>query len=127
MHGGGATLVRQTPDTDLNEHVRRKYGKKESRLMLEKMRGGQVVPKLTHEECMMLMLEVLSEPELHRAASEGFKSVGQSIELHGKEDELVIREAGTFWNEVTTDNFASMRPNSDAELTAVADNSIRGG
>ena len=95
--------------------------------MLEKMRGGQEVPKLTHEECMGLMFEVLSDHELHRAASEGFKSVGQSIELHGKEDALVCREAGTFWNEVTTDNSASMRPNIDEELAAVADEFHSGG
>ena len=30
LHGGGATPVAQTPDTDLNEEVRRLYGNKES-------------------------------------------------------------------------------------------------
>ena len=101
-HGGGTTPVAQTPDTDLNEFVRRRYGDKEARLLMEKMRGGQVVPKLTHEECMCLMLEVLSDPELHRHASEGYKKVGQTIDLYGKEDALVCREAGTFWNEGQT-------------------------
>ena len=37
IHGGGATLVAQTPDTDLNEHVRRKYGILESHLLVNKM------------------------------------------------------------------------------------------
>ena len=121
VHGGGATLVGQTPDTDLNEHVRRNYGNKESRLLLEKMRNGEVVPKCTHEECMLLMLEVLSDPQLHKQASEGYKKVGQSIDLHGTEDALVCREAGTFWNEETTDKSTSMRPKIDTELAAVAD------
>ena len=98
----------QTPDTDLNEHVRHSYGNKESRLLLEKMRNGQVVPKCTHEECMLLMLEVLSDPQLHKQASEGYKKVGQSIDLHGKEDALVCREAGTFWNEETADCHLTM-------------------
>ena len=127
VHGGGATPVGQTPDTDLNEHVRREYGNKESRLLLEKMRNGQVVPKLKHEECMQLMLEVLSNPHLHKQASEGYKKVGQSIDLHGKEDALVCREAGTFWNEETTDKFTSMRPKIDEELAAVADELESGG
>ena len=107
IHGGGATPVAQTPDTDLNEHVRREYGNKESCLLLEKMRNGQVVPKLTPEECMLLMFEVLSDHRLHQRASEGYEKVGQSIDLHGKEDALVCREAGTYWNEETTDK--SMR------------------
>ena len=75
LHGGGATPVGQTPDTDLNEYVRDNYGAKESALLLEKMRGGQVVPSLSHEECMMVMLEVLSDPALHIRAAEGFKKV----------------------------------------------------
>ena len=29
-HGGGTTPVVQPPDTDLNQHVRREYGKKEA-------------------------------------------------------------------------------------------------
>ena len=127
VHGGGATPVGQTPDTDLNEHVRRSYGDKECRLLVEKMRGGQVVPRLAHEECLLLMLEVMSDPELHKQASEGYKKVGQSIDLHGKEDACVCREAGTFWNEETTDKYPSMRPKIDAELAAVADEFRSGG
>ena len=41
VHGGGATLVAQTPDTDLNQHVRRGFGDRESRLLLDKIRGGK--------------------------------------------------------------------------------------
>ena len=127
IHGGGATPVCQTCDTDLNEHVRRDYGNKESRLLLEKMRNGQVVPKLKPEECMLLMLEVLSDPQLHKQASEGYKKVGQSIDLHGHQDALVCREAGIFWNEDTTDKFKGMRPKINAELAAVADEFESGG
>ena len=127
VHGGGATPVSQTPDTDLNEHVRRDYGNGEARLLLEKMRSGQVVPKLTHEECMMLMLGVLSDPALHMRAAQGYKYVGQSIDLDGAEDELVCREAGKFWNEETTDQFSSMRPKINVELAAVADEFASGG
>ena len=50
IHGGGSTPVEQTCDTDLNEHVRRDYGASESLLLIDKMRDGEVVPKLRHEE-----------------------------------------------------------------------------
>ena len=98
-HGGGATPVAQTCDTDLNEHVRREYGEKECRLLLSKMRSGAVVPKLSHEECMSLMYDVLSNDELHKGAAAGYKKVGQSIALDGSEDVLICREAGVFWRE----------------------------
>ena len=91
------------------------------------MQLGQTAPKLTHEECMCLLFEVLSDPEFDRKASEGYKKVGQSIDLHGKEDALVCREAGTFWNEETTDKYPSMRPKIDAELADVTEEFETGG
>ena len=72
IHGGGNTLVAQTPDTDLNQHVRRAYGAKEARILQNKMREAQNVPKLSNEECMDVMLEMLSDPALHMHVSEGF-------------------------------------------------------
>ena len=47
------------------------------------MHYGQIVPKLSHEECMDLMLSVLSDADLHKRAAQGYKKVGQSIDLHG--------------------------------------------
>ena len=61
VHGGGTTPTGQVPDTDLNEFVRAAYSSLESQLLLEKMRCGQRVPTLTHEECMALLLNVLSD------------------------------------------------------------------
>ena len=55
-----------------------------------------------------IMYEVLSDPDLHIAAVEGCKEVGQSIDLNGKEDLLVVREAGAYWNEETRDGYANM-------------------
>ena len=101
----------QTPDTDLNEEVRRRYGNKETAVLMEKMRHGQTVPKLAHKECMELMHSVLCDKELHRKAAQGYKKVGQSIDLHGKEDNLIVREAATYWNEQTTDGYHTMRQN----------------
>ena len=71
--------------------------------MIEKMRHGQAVPKRKHTECLDLMWNVLSDPSLHAAAARGFKKVGQTVELHGNEDQEICREAGVFWNEPTID------------------------
>jgi len=126
IHGGGATPVAQTPDTDLNQHVRREYGMREARMLVDKMRGGEVVPKLSNEQCMELMLEVLSDPGLHVRAAQGYKKTGQSIDLHGQEDCLICREAAVFWNEETTDGQVNMRCRVDNELATVAEE-IRSG
>ena len=121
VHGGGATPGFQTPDTDLNEEVRRRCGNKEIGFLMEKMRDGQTVPKLTHEECMDLMWEVLCDAELHRKASQGYKKFGQSIDLHGKEDNQTVREAAKCWNEGTTDGHPDMRHKTNAEIADVAE------
>jgi hypothetical protein len=127
IHGGGTTPIAQTPDTDLNEHVRREYGIKETRILIEKMRDGHVVPKCSQEECMTLMFEVLSDPELHLNASKGFKKTGETVDLFGAEDLLICREAGLFWNEATTDGYVNMRERINAELAAVTKEVNSGG
>ena len=127
IHGGGLTPVCQTPDTDLNQHVRREYGILETRLLIDKMRDGDVVPKVTPEECMELMFQVLSDPSIHLRAAAGYRKTGQTIDLWGKEDAEVCREAGGFWNEETTNGYPSMRARLDVELTAVAEEFASGG
>ena len=121
VHGGGATPVAQTPDTDLNEEVRRLYGNRECALLMDKMRYGQTVPKLSNEECMDLMYLVLSDVELHKKAARGYEKVGQSIDLHGSEDNQIVREAATFWNAETTCGLANMRSKVNAEIAEVAE------
>ena len=70
----------QTCDTDLNQHVRREYGVREAVVLINKMRDGEVVPKLTNEECMELMLGVLSDPGLHaRARPKGIRRRGNPL------------------------------------------------
>ena len=48
---------------------------------------------------MDLMHEVLCDKELHAKAARVYKKVWQSIGLHGKDDNLIVREAAAFWNE----------------------------
>ena len=89
---------------------------------MEKMRYGQIVTKLSHEECMDLMWGVLSDADLHKRAAQGYKKVRQSIDLHGSEDNQIVREAAKFWNEVTTDGFPNVRAKVDAEMADVQEN-----
>ena len=121
VHGGGATPVVQTVDTDLNEHVRRAYAAIETRLLVDKMRSGVAVPKASQVECLEIMREVLSDPAIHVAAVAGYKKTGITVDLHGKEDCLIVREAAQFWSERTSDGFANMREKLNYELSAVAD------
>ena len=68
-HGGGVTPVAQTPDTDLNQHVKREYTDRETGELLRQMRDGIVVPQLRQEECIDIMVDVLSNVELHLNAA----------------------------------------------------------
>ena len=70
-HGGGVTPVVQTPDTDLNQHVKREYTAAETVEFMRQMREGVCVPRCRPEQCMDIMVEVMSNMQLHLRASEG--------------------------------------------------------
>ena len=58
--GGGVTPVVQTPDTDLNQHVKRECTDLETDELLRQMRDGICVPQLRQEQCIDIMVAVLS-------------------------------------------------------------------
>ena len=113
VHGGGATPISQTPDTDLNQHVRREYSAKESAELIHLMRSGQVVPCPSKETCISMMREVLCKKQLHVQASKGYKYTGATIALDGTEDHMVCREAGEFFRNL------NMRPKLNAAMDIV--------
>ncbi len=99
IHGGGATPVAQTPDTDLNQHIRRMYVAKEAELLIHLMRVVPgCVPSPKPEQCIDMMVEVLQSTDLHLQAARGYKSTGANVALDGTEDHLIVREAATFWH-----------------------------
>ena len=63
----------QTPDADLNQHVRRDYAAKESAYIIEQMKKGVCVPKIPATKCMDMMIEVWSNIRLHLHAADGYK------------------------------------------------------
>ena len=68
----GATAVAQPVDTDLNQHVKRKYMAAETDALVKQVRDGKKVSQLRRVDCVDLMVEVLSDRGLHISAAEGF-------------------------------------------------------
>ena len=67
----------QTPDTDLNQHVRREYTALESAYMIEDMKKGVSVPKNPPTKCMDMMIQVCINTSLHVHAADGYKKTEQ--------------------------------------------------
>ena len=89
----------QTPDTDLNQHVKREYTSVETGELLRQMQDGICVPSLRQEHCIDIMVGVLENIELHLKAADGFLKTGLAVALDGSQDQLIVREAGIFWAE----------------------------
>ena len=70
-------------------------------MMLRKARshGGGLVD-LTRTENIDIMIEVMSDVNLHLKATAGYKMTGTTNALDGTEDHLINREAEIFWNEL---------------------------
>ncbi len=101
-HGGGVTPVVQTPDTDLNQHVKRLYTALEVDELMRQMREGARVPRCRLEQCIDMMVEVMSKIELHLRAAEGYAKTGLTAALdNDSRDHLIVREAANFWEELS--------------------------
>ena len=114
-HGGGVTPISQTPDTHLNQHVKREYIALEAEELMVQMRANVPVPCPTKETSIDMMHQVLSQSRLHLDAAGGYKATGASIALDGTEDHLVVNTAGRFFQE------EGMRRILDAEMQVIQD------
>ena len=99
-HGGGASMIAQTNDTDHHLHVRKRFIALQTAHMVRKARstGGGLVD-LSREENIDCMIEVMSDPALHLQATRGYKYTGATVALDGTEDSMICREARDFWND----------------------------
>ena len=113
IHGGGATPVVQTCDTDLNQWARKGYIARETHELLRRFQQGDVVPKLSEETMIDIMVEVLSDPKIHLHAANGYVQTAVAVDLDGAQDVLITREAASFWNEL------GMRGKINAEIALV--------
>ena len=100
LHGGGATPVGQTCDTDLNEWVRKRYITLETAELLRLFQRGEVVPKVPEETMIDMMVEVLSDPNIHLRAAKGYVKTAVAVDLDGTQDTLIEREAAAFWRDL---------------------------
>ena len=100
-HGGGASSVAQTNDTDHHLHVRKRFIELQTDLMIKKARrmGGGLVD-LTPEENIDIMIQVMSDKSLRLQASKGYTFTGTTVALDGTEDCKICREAKDFWQEL---------------------------
>ena len=113
-HGGGNTPVAQTCDTDLNQHVKREYADLETRELISQFRETAVaVPRVSHETAIDMMYKIMSKREMHLRAAAGYKKTGATVALDGSEDNLIEREAGTYWQSL------SMRTKVNKEIEMV--------
>ena len=55
---------------------------------------------ITPEENIDIMIEVMSDRNLHLQASKGYKYTGTTVALDGSEDSMICREAKDFWQEL---------------------------
>ena len=99
IHGGGATGITQTNDTDLHQHQRRLYTEQEmaEMLRLARINPGKM-PSAMVESCIDWMAEVWGNRALHDQARQGYKYTGETNALDGSEDHLIAREARVFWD-----------------------------
>ena len=100
LHPGGATPVTQTPDTDLNQHVRRIYCALEAKQLIACTKSGQSVAQLQPEEMVDIMVDVLDRPELHLQAADGYTKTAVAVDIDGFEDHKIVREAGDYWHKL---------------------------
>ena len=99
-HGGGASSVTQTNDTDLHAHVKRMYCEMEMADAIEQMRLMPTgVPCPRAADVIGWIACIWSSEDLHTKASRGFLKVGLSNALDGSQDAEICREAGEFWHQ----------------------------
>ena len=99
-HGGGASSVAQTNDTDLHAHIKRLYCEMEMADAIEQMRlMPRGVPCPRTGDVIGWMACVWGREQLHLAACRGFLKVGLSNALDGSQDAEICRGAGTLWHQ----------------------------
>ena len=98
IHGGGATGITQTNDTDLHQHQRRLYTQMEMAEMarLARINPPGKMPSAMVESCIDWMVELWGNRALHDQGREGYKYTGETNALDGSEDHNIAREARLF-------------------------------
>ena len=68
---------------------------------------------------MSFLHHIWLDEELHKTAAYGFKQAGLSVDLGGKEDDLIAKGARDVWYSPTSEGYPNMRAKLDVELAYV--------
>ena len=91
----------QTVDADLNQAVKARYQALVVAALIRKLRDGSTVPHLKPSACVDIMVEVLSNMDLHHAVADGCVKTGLRVHLYdSSQDRFIVREAGDFCKEL---------------------------
>ena len=94
------------------------YGMLEANTLLNKMHmASQVVPTTGPDDSLRMLHYIWRDIEIHKGAANGFKECGLSVDLGGKEDFRIVKEAAHLWWSTTSDGFTNMRANINDELS----------
>ena len=115
-HGGGASMILQTNDVLLHKEVRKQFIELQTAFLLGKTRniGGGLVD-CTHEESLDLMIQVMSDRNLHLNGAKAYKHTGTTLAFDGTEDGELRNDARGFWHRL------GMRKKIDAAVKEVED------
>ena len=98
------------------------YGMLEANKLLSQMMRCVSLPTTTEADSLEILNRIWNGPgsdHLHLQAAKGFKEAGLSVDLYGKEDMEIAKEAADMWWErvpSTLGNYANMRAKLNAEL-----------
>ena len=118
IHGGGTTSVGQVNDTDLHKPMKKEYIELEMDDALRQAALGKACPMVRREDAMAWMSIVWFQTHMHLQAADGFKKVGITNALDGSEDDLVCREARSYWNALS---MPEMRASAVADVDCEVD------
>ena len=92
-------MILQTNEVLLHKEVRKRCIELETGFLLKKARsrGGGLVD-CTHEESLELMIEVMSDVNLHLDAAKAYKYTGTTLAFDGTEDSELRNDAKEFWH-----------------------------
>ena len=102
-HGGGASMIAQTNDTEIHKPIRKHDVEIQSETVLTTTScgGGRLKDtETTDEECIAIMAEVMSGLDLHVQGCNGYKHTGTTNAFDGSEDHIIANDAKIFWDEL---------------------------
>ena len=80
--------------------MKREYTIRETEKLLRQMRDGAVVSQLRQEDCIGIMVDVVSNMEPHLNAAKGYLRTGMAVDLDGLQDQEIVGESGVCWAEL---------------------------